>query len=299
MSTGIGYGKTILFGEHFVVYGLPAIGISLSKKTEIEIEKANEMKIEGAIKKEIVLQGLEAIKKAMQMNSNFKVKIKSEFPIGSGLGSSAALSVAFVRALNDEFKLGLANEQVSAYAYEGEKVFHGTPSGIDNTLATFGGAIFFQKKNPPIGGNIIKPLKIAKPFHIVVANAGARKFTTSEIICAVRKRKENYPKIYESLFACAIEITNAAIKSIENGNLEELGELMDINHGLLSAIGVSSIRNEKIIAMAREFGAFGAKITGAGCGGNCVILAKNKKNAEEIATELIKSGYTALIAEVK
>ncbi len=296
MGRGIGYAKTIFFGEHFVVYGIPAIGIGLSKKIEVEIEKSSYMKIESNHADANLLKGIEAIKTAIKVQDNFIVKIKSEIPMRSGLGSSAAISVAFVRAISDEYKLNLSDEQISSYAYESEKIYHGTPSGTDNTLATFGGAIIFQKRE---GGNLITPLKIGKPFHIVIGNTDKRKSSTSEIIAAVKSRKEKNPEIYEYFFNAEKKIIEFAIKAIEYGNLEELGELMNLNHGILSAIGVSSKENEDIVQTARNMDALGAKITGAGCGGSCVILAKNEKNAEEIANEIKKMGYFVISAMVQ
>lgn len=296
MGKGAGYAKTILLGEHFVVYGIPAIGIALSKKTEVEISKANHMRVESSHADAKLLEGLEAIKKAMRISDNFVVKIKSEIPLGSGLGSSAAVSVAFVRALADEYKLSPTNEQVSAYAYEAEKIYHGTPSGIDNTLATCEGAILFQKAEK---GNVITPLKIGKPLCVVVGNTGKKKAGTGEIIAAVKARKEKNPEIYSHLFEIEKKIIENAVKAIEHGKHEELGELMNINHGLLSALGVSSKENEDIVQKARELGALGAKITGAGMGGSCVILAKNEKNGEEIESEIKSMGYIAVTAVVQ
>ncbi len=296
MGKGFGYAKSILLGEHFVVYGLPAIGVALSKKTEVEISKSSHMCIESSHADASLLNGLEAVKSVMGIKDNFIVKIKSEIPMGSGLGSSAALSVAFARALSDEYKLNLSDEQVSSYAYEAEKVYHGTPSGIDNTLSTFGGAILFKKEG---GKSILTKLKVGKPLHFVIGNTGKKRGSTAEILSAVKARKEKNPGIYEDLFNAEQKIIDSAINAIEHGKLEELGELMNINHGLLSAMGVSTKENGDIIYAARAFGALGAKITGAGMGGSCIILAKNEKQSEEIANEIKKMGYLAITSIVQ
>ncbi len=296
MGKGFGYAKAILLGEHFVVYGLAAIGVALSARTEVEISKSSHMKIESSHADAKLLQGFEAIKNVMKIQDSFAVKIKSDVPMGSGLGSSAAVSVAFVRALSDEYGLNLNDEQVSAYAYEAEKVYHGTPSGIDNTLAAFGGAVLFQKLE---NGNIIKPLKIRKPLHVVIGSTGKKKAITGQIISEVKARKEKNPEIYGDLFNVEKRIVNNAAKAMEAGKLEELGELMNINHGLLSALGVSSRENEEIVQKARELGALGAKITGAGCGGSCVVLAKSGKNAAKITEEIKKMDYFAITSIVQ
>ncbi len=296
MGKGSGYAKVILFGEHFVVYGLPAIGVALAKKTDVEVSKSQHMRVESSHADASLLNGLEAIKNAMGIKDSFVVKIKSEIPLGSGLGSSAAVSVAYVRALADEYGLQLTGEQISAYAYEAEKVYHGTPSGIDNTLASSGGAIFYQNTD---GKSAVKPLNVGKPLNIVIGNTGKKQGSTAEIIAAVRGRREKNPGIYEDLFNAERKVIDGAVKAIEHGDPAALGELMNINHGLLSAMGVSTKENGDIIYAARVFGAYGAKITGAGMGGSCVILAKNEKNAEDIANEIRKMGYLAITSVVQ
>mgnify|MGYP001183527310 FL=1 len=176
MGKGAGYAKAILFGEHFVVYGLPAIGIALSKKIEVEVAKSPHMKIEASHADGNLIKGMDAIKGAMGIAENFLVKVNSEIQIGSGLGSSAAISVAFARAVSDELKMGITDEQASSYAYEAEKIYHATPSGIDNNLAARGGAIHFQKSE---GGNKIVPLKIGKPLWVAIGNTGKKRAPTS------------------------------------------------------------------------------------------------------------------------
>ncbi|MBU0586746.1 mevalonate kinase [Candidatus Micrarchaeota archaeon] len=296
MGKGFGYAKTILLGEHFVVYGLPAIGAALSKKIEIEVTKAPHMKIEAAHADGKLLLGLEAAKKSMKITENFNVKIKSEIPIGSGLGSSAALSVAFVRAVADESKMFITDHEISKHAYESERVFHGVPSGIDNTLATQGGAILFQKTQT---GAEITPLKIGRPLNLVIGNTGKKRGSTEDIISAVKARRDKNPEIYNDLFNAEKKMIDSAVTAISSGKIEDLGEFMNINHGLLCSMGVSSRENEMIIYAARDLGALGAKITGAGCGGSCTILAKNEKNAEEIANEIRKLGFIAITSLVQ
>ncbi|MDD5337015.1 MAG: mevalonate kinase [Candidatus ainarchaeum sp.] len=291
MGKGYGCAKSILFGEHFVVYGLPAIGVGLSKKIEVEISKAPHTLLESSHVDANLLAGLDAIKNAMGIKDNFVIRIKSEIPVASGLGSSAAVSVAFVRALSEEYKLNLSDEKVNAYAFEAEKVYHGNPSGMDNNLAMCGGAIIFQKK--PEGASIT-PLRIGKPMNLVIGVTGKKKKSTAQLIAEVKLKKEKYPELFHYLFEAEKNLIDLAIKAIEHGKLEEVGELMNLNQGFLSAMGVSSRENKDIIYAAREMGALGAKITGAGYGGSCVILAKNEKNAEEIAEEIRRLGYVAI-----
>lgn len=296
MGKGRGYAKAILFGEHFVVYGGKAIALGLSEYIEIEVKEAQYTTVESKHVDENFLKALEVIKREMKINTNFKIKITSNIPMGSGLGSSAAVSVALVRAIADEFKINLNNDEISSIAFEAEKIHHGTPSGIDNTLASKGGAIIFKKNND--GTREIRDLKIGKEMNFVIGITGKKRGTTGEIVADVRKRKEKYSKVFSHIFNAESEIVEEAIKNIETGDLEKVGELMNINHGLLSAIGVSSKENEDIVQLARELGALGSKITGAGRGGSCIILAKNNKNANEIAEEIKKMGYIAFTSSV-
>ena len=291
MGKGTGCAKSILFGEHFVVYGLPAIGVGLSKKIEVEITKATHTRLESSHVDANLLSGLDAIRNSMGIKDNFVIKVKSEIPVASGLGSSAAVSVAFVRALSDEYKLNLPEDKICAYAFEAEKVFHGNPSGMDNNLAICGGAIIFQKKPEGVS---ITPLKIGKPMHLVIGVTGKKKKSTAQLVSEVKSKKERYPELFHFMFEAEKKLIELAIKAIEQGKLDEVGEMMNFNQGFLSAMGVSSRENKDIIYAARELGALGAKITGAGYGGSCVILAKSEKNAEEIAGEIRRLGYVAI-----
>lgn len=300
MAKGFGYGKCILFGEHFVVYGIPAIGVGLGKKAEVEIAEAQRMTIESEEIKnpKIFLRAFGAIKKEMGVRANFSVRVKSEIPLGSGMGASAAISVGFARALANYYKTLFKGEEIAAFAYQGEKIFHGHPSGIDNTLAAFGGTIYFQKRAPELGGNIIRHLKIKRPFWIVIGNA-ERLSSTKELVANVQNLKKRNEDVFAYLFEAERRIIARAEIALKKGDLEEVGQLMNLNHGLLSAVGVSTLGNEQIVYIAREAGALGAKITGAGGGGACIALAKNESHAKRIAQKLKRAGFTSFYTEVK
>lgn len=300
MAVGIGYGKSILFGEHFVVYGIPAIGIGLMKKAEVEVIKSPNMSIESKDirDKNVFLQAFEEIKKGMGVKDNFRVKINAGIPLSAGMGSSAAICVGFARALANEYKTRFKSEQIAAFAYQGEKVFHGNPSGIDNTLAAFGGTILFQKRPFWLGGDIIRHLKVKKPFWIVIGNTGKRMGSTKELVAGVKSLKQKNEEIFAYLFVLERKLIERAIKALERGDLEELGQLMNMNHGLLSALGVSTLDNAKIVYMARKAGALGAKLTGAGGGGCCIALAKDEKHAKAVADAIKREGFDAFCSKV-
>lgn len=274
MAVGTGKAKTIFLGEHFVVYGCKAIGFGIDKKIEVEVKRSSSFEI-CFDADESAKKSLEFLKNSLGV-TNFKINIKSsEIPIASGLGSSAALNVAAVRALSGEFDLGLTDQQVCDLAFEAEKIFHGNPSGIDNTLSTFGGSIVFQKRPE---NNLIEHLQIGAPLHLVMAHSGI-KSGTKNMIDKVRAFKDKNETAFSDILNAESIIVEQAITSIKEGEHKKLGELMNANHKFLNAIGASHIENEKIILIAREYGALGAKIVGAGGGGFCAILMEDRGSA--------------------
>ena len=285
MAVGIGRAKTIFFGEHFVVYGCKAIGFGLDKKIKVEVKKAAKMKIDFVVDEKIE-KALEVLKRSLG-TGNFEIGIKSsEIPVASGLGSSVAFNVATARALSEEFGLGLTDQKICDLAFETEKIFHGTPSGIDNTLSTFGGSILFQKRP---GKNLIQRLKIGSPLHLVMIHSGV-KGETKEMVEKVGIFKRQNEEIFSQILNIESKIVDGAVASIEKGGHERLGALMDINHTLLRMIGVSSPENEKIVSIAKENGALGAKIIGAGGGGFCIALMKDEKDSLKLV-EIMEKQY--------
>jgi mevalonate kinase len=283
MAVGTGKAKTIFLGEHFVVYGCKAIGFGLDKKIEVEINRSSCFEIcFGADEK--IKEALEFFKNSLGVK-NFKINIRnSEIPVASGLGSSAAFNVAAIRALSGEFDLGLADRQVCDLAFGAEKIFHGNPSGIDNTLSTFGGSIVFQKRP---GNNLIEPLQIGSPLHLVMAHSGV-KSGTKNMIDKVRAFKDENETVFSDILNAELIIVEQAITSVREGDLKKLGALMNANHKFLSTIGVSRIENEKIISISREYGALGTKVVGAGGGGFCAALMENRGSALALMNALKK-----------
>lgn len=308
MRMGIGYGKVILFGEHFVVYGVPAIAASVDRKTEIEISglegtrKELEQKIiadyEGRWKEKNLIEAeketnwfrkiLFPLLKEMNLEgNNFYLKIINNIPVGSGMGSSAAISVALVRELNEFFKLNLSNERVCELAYKAEEIFHGTPSGIDNTLATFRGIILFEK------GKKIERLKVSEPINIVIARI-KRKGNTKKLVASVKEFRERNLEEFGRMEEKERELVNRARKALENNDLIELGKLMNANQKLLEIIGVSTRELEELCEIALQNGALGAKLTGAGGGGCMIALAENEESQEKLEKALEKKSLEVI-----
>jgi mevalonate kinase len=305
MGTGFGYGKVILFGEHFVVYGLPAIASAIGSKTTAFVRRMDTPGFH-LIDDRLEIPGYKVKKKKEQNKSldniyafygidpekqGLEIKFAGDLVAASGIGASAASCAALSRALNDEFNLEFDNEKINAAAYEGEKGYHGTPSGIDNTAATYGGLIWF-KRDLQGGPNVIEKLKMKEPVEIVIANTGVTS-STSKVVAEVKQRREEQPKKFDQIFAKYKQLVVEAREALIENHLEKLGKLMDENQELLRQIDVSSTELENLINIAMNQGALGAKLTGTGRGGNMVVLTPGKELQERVYEVFSKQGYSA------
>jgi mevalonate kinase len=221
-----------------------------------------------------------------------EIKITSTIPVASGLGSGAAVSVAVIRALSALFESPLTDEQVNALAYEVEKIHHGTPSGIDNTVITYSRPVYFIKGQP------IETFKVGAPFTIVIGDTGVSA-PTKESVGDVRKLWEADKVRWERVFDEVGEVVKQARNAIENGNKkEDLGQLMNRNHALLQAMTVSSPELDRLVQAGRDAGALGAKLSGGGRGGNMLALVESAQ-AAYVAQALMRAGAkNAIITEI-
>ncbi|MEK6941587.1 MAG: mevalonate kinase, partial [archaeon] len=246
----LGYGKLILFGEHFVVYGLPGIASAIGLYTRCRLypnEKGitvndrltNKHILVGKGNSDILEQTMQIILKETALEKkNFRLEIDGNIPIFGGLGSSAALIVSIARELNREFLLNLSDKKINEIAFKAEHVFHSAPSGIDNTVSTFGGLVRFEK-NLHGGKNKMEQLKMKKPLLVVIGNTRII-HDTGEAVKFVRAQKEKQPKKFEQIFGQAKELAHEAKKELIAGNGKKVGELLNKNQGLLKQVGVSS-----------------------------------------------------------
>ena len=309
MGRGTGFGKVILFGEHFVVHGVPGIvsAIDLTahaevKKTGKEITIKDERKgAKGYTEKKRTQQkeSIERMLKTMGIDLEktfLQIWLRGDLPSFSGIGASAASSVAIARAIAEELEMNLSDETINEIAYEAEKAYAGTPSGIDNTAATYGGLIWFRR-NLSECPNTIKRLSIREPVEIVIGNTGVVA-DTKEMVASVAERKKQNPEKYDPLFNQAESLAFEARKALENFDLRKIGRLMNENHGLLQEIEVSCKELDHLIKMAREHGAFGAKLTGGGGGGCVIALTPGKELQEAVATAMEKEGFKVLKAKI-
>jgi mevalonate kinase len=305
LGTGKGFGKTILFGEHFVVYGLAAIASALGTYTTAAVKVVDGKSwivddqrpaTPGYKKKKYdeAMQSIENLIKHLNIDTE-KQKLEITFAgdlfAASGVGASAAQCTSLARALNDTFNLNLDDEKINEAAYEGEKAYHGTPSGIDNTASTYGGLIWFIK-NLDGGKNTMDLLQSPKKMPLVIANSGITASTT-EVVADVRHLKEENPEKFEKIFSEYKELASNAKKALLNGDIVNVAKLMNQNHKLLQEITVSGEINDKLVNMALNHGAIGAKMTGTGRGGLVIALVESKELQEEVAKIIEKEGFDA------
>jgi len=297
---GIGFGKAILFNEHFVVYGVPAIVSAIGKYTVARVESLDSPQYElkdnrdatPNYKKDKFEQqkdSMNRIFKALNLDlskKGVKIELAGSLYAASGIGASAASCVAIARSLSEYFNLKLTDEEINNAAYEGEKGYHGTPSGIDNTASTFGGLIWFEKSEP----NVMEKISLGNPIEIVMGNTG-KVANTAAAVAGVRERKEKSPEKYQNIFDRARNIAFLARRAFQDEDLEEIGKLMNENHKLLQQIEVSSRELDFLVNVARKYGALGAKLTGGGLGGNMIALTPGKELQEKVANAIEKEGF--------
>ncbi len=297
---GTGFGKAILFGDHFVVYGLPGIASAIADQTTAEIEPSDVYELvdnrpatpDYKEKKKAEMERsmkllLDFMKIDIEKNP-VRIKLSGNLFCTSGVGASAAMATSIARAFSELYELNLTDEQINRISYEAEKST-GTPSGIDNTCATFGGLIWFVK-NLEGDENTIEHIEIKKPMDIILANTGISQDTKS-VLEDVRRNKESDPGRFERMFKDYENLAKEARKALEDGDLKKVGELMDRNHSMLREMTVSCDEAEEIIKAGRESGALGGKITGTGRGGYVILLTPGKDLQEKVAKAVEEKGY--------
>jgi len=294
--------KVILFGEHFVVYGEPAIVLAIDKRAYAKAEKRDDTRLylrsvnlnlagyfegggfkiekgdvkEAKSKFEPVKLAVEKVLEKYGENVGLEIEITSTVPVAAGLGSSAAVAAAVTAAVGTLLDVKMSKEDVLRVTYEAERCVHGTPSGIDPAISTFGGALLFQMDTG------FKPLETKMDIPLIIGNTGIERSTRIQVE-KVREIRDKYPRVVDHMLSSAREIVLRAVDAFRANDLKMLGELMNINHALLYGVGVSDESLEWLITAARKAGALGAKLTGAGGGGCMITLVENERLSQVLA----------------
>lgn len=294
-------GKVTLFGEHAVVYGQPAIVASIDKRVHVYAEarsdgiitiEARDLRAPGVIVtyKEgevtvetdygLVLPAIAYLNKAVEIASKYlnsrhgvKLVVRSEMPVGAGLGTSAAVAVATVVAYAYSGGYELSKDEIARLGWEVEKAVQGVASPMDTSIATYGGFLKIRFS----GENVEREhLRIDSGLPILLSYV-EREFRTRDMVLMVREKISRYPHLYGKIVELIGAVVREAEKALTGLDLGRLGELMNLNHGLLDALGVSTRRLNEVVYAARSSGALGAKLTGAGGGGCAVALSPPEK----------------------
>jgi mevalonate kinase len=304
--------KVILFGEHFVVGGNTAISMTIDLPTVVTAEpfegdhiqiRSEDLGLEavfspggqlshssGANAEATLRPIFEAasftLRKIERSGRGLKLAVKSQVPIGMGLGSSAATAVGTVSAITTLLGSPLSKEEVFASAYSLEKMVHGQPSGVDQATLTYGGLISYRK------GKVDSTLHEIEPPFLIIGNTGKRR-STGEFVGRVTKLRETQPEKYGRIASKAQKITDSAMDALINGEHETLGALMNENQLLLELVGVSSPELELLISAAKSAGAYGAKLTGGG-GGGCMIAVTGEATHALVSRSIQQAGGQVL-----
>ncbi|MEM1873568.1 MAG: mevalonate kinase [Acidilobaceae archaeon] len=281
--------KAILFGEHFVVKGSRAIATALSLRAQVIVEEVagDSVVIESESLSETWRLSVRELRGESREEELFasllralvsrgfsiiphRAVIKSEIPVAAGLGSSASVAVAYALAYSRLHGSTLNERELFEVTLESEKVAHGRPSGIDNTIAIRGGTIAYRRGEEPSRVNVNID-KLSK-YPLIVMDTGVKRSTRVVVEHALSLAERNW-SVLKHVYEAAEALVSEAMRALEEGNAEKIGELMNINHGLLSAIGVSSLELDSLVNKARLCGAIGAKLTGAGWGGSAIAIA--------------------------
>jgi mevalonate kinase len=305
--TSYGHGKVILLGEHSVVHGRPALALSVAngaevsvvashaRHTSLHIEPWNvDVDTDSApnLGREPLQQALRVARAFYQDDQEFALHATMRLPSGAGMGSSAALGVAVLRALDEARGQPRSDDEIYARSLQWEGVFHGNPSGVDNAMATHGGMAIFVRGQPLVR---VVP---RHPVSLVVAYSGASS-STKLMVDSVARQLAHEPERIGKVFDAIGAIVSNGKLALEQGELKSLGQLMTMNHKLLSGLMLSTDALEEMIAAAMAAGALGAKVTGAGGGGCMVALVDSAESKRAVSNALQQLGKTVYDVEAR
>lgn len=313
MSRGTAHGKVILFGEHAVVYGVPALAVGIDRGAWAELGsspagESSSLHVRGwdvtvdseateaspplaRAFRDVIAATREGQREAgREALGAVSVEAGADLPPGGGLGCSAALGVAVARALDPAASPEAIASRVNAW----ERVFHGNPSGIDAAVASLGGCVLFTRSD---AGPTIERVRVPSALRLCIGNSGQASSTKS-MVEAVARIRERRPEITQKTFDAIHTLVKNARLAIEAGDARAIGQLLDLNQMLLSGLFVSTPEIEHMCATARSAGALGAKLTGAGGGGCVVALVEDAPRAAAVLAAWKSEGFDGFTANV-
>jgi mevalonate kinase len=294
--------KIILFGEHAVVHGQPAIAVPVPslrahagavpnpesvtpglRIRAVDLDEVLPVDLESEMVDSALIMTARLVLKSLQAAPpNVTIAVESGIPMASGLGSGAAVSTALARALIGAVGIDVQPERLNQIVYEVEKLYHGTPSGIDNTVVVYEKPVYFVREQP------IELLNIAAPLTILIGDTGLSA-PTRVAIGDVRRLVEADPDVMLPVLDAVGAISRQARAAIERGDVAALGPLMVDNHRLLQQMTVSSLELDRLVDTAMNAGALGAKLSGGGRGGNMIALV-DPARSESVKQALLEAG---------
>jgi mevalonate kinase len=309
MNTGKGFGKTILIGDQFVLWEIPAILSAIPFETECTVErlktgsgwtlddrrtevpgykKAKEEDCRVSFNRMVEVMGLDLDKNPI------KITVGGDLLAGSGVGASAAICVSFARACNKEFDLGMDIIDINHVAWEGEFGYHGLPSGVDNTVSTFGGVIKYRIKD---GVKQFERINLDKPVEIVLGNSGVTANTAS-LKGFLEKQETENPALFNRRLDLIRSQVDDLSKALSRGDLKATGQAMNENHKVLIEMGISHERLVELCDLANSLGAYGSKVTGGGRGGYMLALTPGKELQDRVASAFEERGVPTIRATI-
>lgn len=308
MGEGTGFGKTILIGDQFVLYGVPAIVSALPFQTVAKVERVegegwiledNRIEVPGYKegKREQQRESINRILQVMGIDAKktpLKITYSGALLAGSGVGASAASCVSLARALNEEFKLGLSIDEINHIAWEGEFAYHGLPSGVDNTASTHGGIMLYHVREDQ---KTFEKIWLESSVDLVLGNTGITA-NTALLRVKTESQKEKDPGLFWSRLGAITEQVYGVKAGLESGDLQRVGSMMTENHRILIDMGISHEKLVFLCDLALEQGALGAKLTGGGMGGYMVALTPGKELQERVASAMEKAGFAVIRASI-
>ena len=300
--TGVACGKVILLGEHAVVYGVPALAVGIDRGARAEVKPLEagpcrllvrgwNMSVRENEEHHDLARAFRALLDAAREDQPglppCSVEVEADLPPGGGLGCSAAMGVAIARAIEPTLPDDALQERAMAW----ERVFHGNPSGVDAAVAARGGCVFFRK------GEALERVRVRGTMHLCIGSTGIASSTKAMVDAVARFRARRPEEAARSFEEVRVLVQNARV-AVEAGDRFALGRLMDLNQTLLAGLMVSSPGIERLCALAREAGAMGAKLTGAGGGGCVVALVPSTAVGEAVLAAWKGGGFDGFLTAV-